>query len=177
MPTLLVAVKTGPDSANVLTIAWGGIASGNPPTIALGIGAMHHSSAFIERVGDFTVNVPRSSQVVEVDYCGTVSGVEDPDKPATCGWTMVPSTNIVSPYIAECPINLECRLVETVKRATNATYLAEIVATHVDEDLLDETQHIDARLLDPLIWTPDGHYYKLGARVGREYEMCTPLRE
>lgn len=176
MPTLLVAVKNGPDRANVLTIAWGGIASGNPPTIAVGIGAMHYSAPLIDQVGDFTVNVPRSAQVAEVDYCGTVSGTQDPDKPATCGWTLVPSTHISSPYIAECPINMECRLVERVARATNATYLAEIVATHVDEDMLNERNRVDALALDPLIWTPDGNYYKLGQVVGREYQMCQALR-
>jgi flavin reductase (DIM6/NTAB) family NADH-FMN oxidoreductase RutF/ribosomal protein S18 acetylase RimI-like enzyme len=176
MPTLLVAVRTGPDSANVLTIAWGGIASGNPPTIALGIGAMHHSASIIDQVGDFTVNVPRSIQVAEVDYCGTVSGAQDPDKPTTCGWTMLPSTHVSSPYIAECPINLECRVVETIVRSTNATYLAEILATHVDEELLNARGRVDALLLDPLIWTPDGNYYRLGAIVGREYEMHEALR-
>jgi flavin reductase (DIM6/NTAB) family NADH-FMN oxidoreductase RutF len=177
MPTLLVAVRTGPDSANVLTIAWGGIASGNPPTIALGIGLMHYSASFIDQVGDLTVNIPRSSQVIGVDYCGTVSGIQDPDKPGTCGWTMVPSTKISSPYIDECPINLECRLVEKVVRTTNVTYLAEIVETHVDEHLLNEKDRVDALLLDPLIWTPDGNYYRLGAIVGREYEMCKAWRE
>jgi hypothetical protein len=40
----------------------------------------------------------------------------------------------------------------------------------------DERGHVDSRLLDPLIWTPDGNYYRLGAIVGREYEMHEALR-
>jgi len=53
-------------------------------------------------------------------------------------------------------------------RATNATYLGEVVATHVDEELLDGRNCVAAPALDPLIWTPDGNYYRLGAAVGRE---------
>lgn len=75
---------------------------------------------------------------------------------------------ISSPYIAECPLNLECRLVERIVRETNATYLGEIVATHVEEDLLDERGRVAARLLAPLIWTPDGNYYRLGPLLRRE---------
>jgi hypothetical protein len=64
---------------------------------------------------------------------------------------------------------LECRLVEKIVRAPNATYLGEIVETHVDEHLLKGKECADARVLDPLIWTPDGHYYRLGAVVGQEH--------
>ena len=35
MPALLVAVKTGEDTANIVTIAWAGIVGGNPPMMAL----------------------------------------------------------------------------------------------------------------------------------------------
>ena len=177
MPALLVVVRTGPESANVLTIAWGGIASGNPPTIALGIGAMHYSAPFLDQVGDFTVNVPRSAQVTEVDYCGTVSGKQNPDKVGACGWTLVPSDKITSPYIQECPINLECRLVDKIVRSTNATYLGEVVATHVDEDVLNERGLPDALVVDPLLWASDGNYYRLGEVVGREYRRVREERK
>jgi flavin reductase (DIM6/NTAB) family NADH-FMN oxidoreductase RutF len=35
---------------------------------------------FIEREGQFTINIPRADQAVEADYCGIVSGRKDPDK-------------------------------------------------------------------------------------------------
>ena len=88
MPALLVAVKTGGDSANILTIAWAGIVGGTPPMIALEMGRNHYSTPYIEREGNFTVNIPNTGQVVGADYCGIVSGSKDPDKPSTCGWTM-----------------------------------------------------------------------------------------
>jgi flavin reductase (DIM6/NTAB) family NADH-FMN oxidoreductase RutF len=179
MPALLVAVKTGENSANILTIAWAGIVGGNPPMMALEIGGGHYSSPYIDREGNFTVNIPRSDQVVPADYCGLVSGKKDPNKPATCGWTMVPSTKVSSPMIAECPLNLECRIVRKVEAGKGMFYLAEIVETHVDESVLvgEKKVDVDARLLDPLIFTPDGAYYKLGERVAKAWDAGQALKK
>lgn len=176
MPVMLVAVKTGEDTANVLTIAWGGIVGGNPPMLALDIGENHYSTPFIEREGSFTVNIPSSSQVAGADYCGMVSGAQDSDKPRTCGWTMAPATQIASPLIAECPLNFECRIVGHLQAGKSRFYLAEILETHVDEEaLLGET--ISAPTLDPLIFTPDGFYHQLGPRVGRGWEAGKSLQK
>lgn len=177
MPALLVAVKTGEDSANIVTIAWAGIVGGNPPLIAMDIAATHYSMPFIEREGNFTVNVPRSSQAVEADYCGIVSGRKDPHKAATCGFTLAPATRISSPLIVECPLNLECRLLKKVEAGKGSFILAEILETHVDEEALGENGEIDAHLLDPLIFTADGQYYKLGERIAKAFEVGKRLKK
>lgn len=177
MPTLLVAVRTGEGTANIVTVAWAGIVGGNPPLMALDIAASHYSTPFILREGNFTVNIPRSTQATEADYCGIVSGRKDPDKPGTCGWTMVPSTQISSPLIAECPLNMECRLVKQVEAGKESFLLAEILETHVDEEALGEDGKIDARLLDPLVFGADEQYYKLGERVAKAFSVGKSLRK
>lgn len=176
MPAVLVAVKTGEDAANVLTVAWCGIVGGAPPMMALEIGQNHYSTPFIDREGCFTVNVPNSSQAVGVDYCGMVSGATDPRKPATCGWTLAPATQISAPLIVECPLNLECRIVRKVEAGGGVFYLVEIVETHVDEAALATPKRIDAAALDPLIFTPDGFYHKLGPRIGKAWQMGKALQ-
>jgi len=177
MPTLLVAVRTGEGTANIVTIAWAGIVGGEPPLIALDVAVSHYSTPFIEREGNFSVNIPRSTQAVQADYCGVVSGRRDPGKPATCGWTMVPASKISSPLIAECPLNLECRLLQRVHARDESFLLAEIVETHVDEEALDEKGEIDARLLDPLIFMPDGRYYRTGEYVGKAFSIGKALKK
>jgi flavin reductase (DIM6/NTAB) family NADH-FMN oxidoreductase RutF len=177
MPTLLVAVRTGEGSANVLTIAWAGIVGGSPPMMALEIAPNHYSTPFIEREGNFTANIPRSTQAVEADYCGLVSGRKDPDKAGTCGFTLVPSTNISSPLIAECPLNMECRLLRRVEAGKGSFFLAEILETHVDEAALDEAGQIDALRLDPLIFGANAQYYRLGGRVAKAFEVGKALRK
>jgi len=176
MPAMLVAVRTGEESANILTVAWGGIV-GAPPLLALRIGGTHYSTPFIEREGNFTVNIPRSTQAVEADYCGLVSGRSDPDKANTCGWTLLPASQISSPLIAECPLNFECRVVRKIEMGKGAIYLAEILETHVDQEVLTEDKKIDALALDPLVFTPDGQYYKLGERVAKAWDAGKALRK
>jgi ADP-ribose pyrophosphatase len=165
MPTLLLAVKTGEGTANILTVAWAGIAGSGPAMIALRIGGFHYSTPFIDRELSFTANVPSSSQIKGVEYCGTVSGREDPDKARTCGWTLLPATQVSSPIIAECPVNFECRVVRKTEIGLGAIYLAEILQTHVDERILAGPRNIDPRALDPVIYGPDGNYYALGPKI------------
>lgn len=175
MPALLIAVKTGEGRANIVTIAWAGIVAGEPPMLALDIAADHYSTPFIEREGNFSVNIPRSGQAMLADYCGVVSGHRDANKPATCGFTMVPSSKISSPLIAECPLNFECRLVRRIEEGNASFMLAEILETHVDEDVLNVAGEPDAGKLDPLIFTPDSGYYKLGERVAEAFSVGKEL--
>ena len=176
MPALLVVVKTGPQSANVLTVAWAGIVAGDPPMMALEIGQNHYSTPFIEREGSFTVNVPRADMAVPVDYCGLVSGSRDPNKPATCGWTLLPATHIGSPLIAECPLNFECRIERKVEAGAGYFYLVEILETHADEAILDDEGDIVAGRLDPLIFTADGWYHRLGERMAQAFSAGKTLQ-
>lgn len=183
MPALLVAVRTGVDQsgaamANVLTVAWAGVVCGSPPVLALEIGQKHYSTPHIAREGNFTVNVPRSGQYVGVDYCGLVSGREDGNKIATCGWSLAPSTRISSPLIVECPLNLECHVLRLVEVGSGGVfYLAEVIETHVDEEALGAGGKLDAGLLDPLIFTPDGQYHRLGERLGGAWQAGKALRK
>jgi flavin reductase (DIM6/NTAB) family NADH-FMN oxidoreductase RutF len=175
MPALLVAVRSEGERAAILTVAWAGIVGGQPPMMALEIGSRHYSTPFIEREGSFTVNVPRADMAAGVDYCGSVSGTKDPDKAATCGWTLAPSTQITSPMIAECPVNMECRVVRKIEAGQAQFYLAEILETHVDDQALDDLGHPTAQGINPLIFTPDGEYYALGAHLGKAWQIGRQL--
>lgn len=177
MPVLLLAVRTGEGTAKLMTVVWAGIVGSGPVMLAVRIGGFHRSAKFIDREMNFTLNVPSSGQVTGVDYCAVVSGSEDPDKIGTCGWSLLPSTHISSPMIAECPVNLECRVVSRMPIGRGAIYLAEVVKVHVDEHLVSGSKTINAAALDPLVYAPDGCYYRLGEKLGREREVGTVLKK
>lgn len=176
MPVLLVAVRTGEATANIVTVAWAGIVGGEPPLLALDIAASHFSTPFIEREGCFTANVPDSAHAVEADYCGVVSGRTDPDKARTCGFHLVPAAVVSAPLIAECPLNFECRLLKRVETGSGSFLLAEIVETHVDESAIGSGGSIDALKLDPLVLAAEGQYHRLGERVARAFDAGKALR-
>jgi len=174
MPALLVAVKAGEEATAVLTVAWAGVVSGSPPTLAIEIGAGHYSTPFIEQERCFSVNVPSSDMVVGVDYCGMISGKKDADKIGTCGWTVIPGQETSASIIAESPLAFECRLVQEVPAGKGRFYLAEIVETHVNADLVSNGK-VDASRLDPLVFTPDGAYYALGERLASAWDAGKAL--
>ena len=50
---------------------------------------------------------------------------------------------INAPYIEECPINLECKVMDIQKFASHDMFMAEVVCTHCDPNLLLENGEID----------------------------------
>ena len=85
---------------------------------------------------EFVVNIPRAAQVEVVDYCGSVSGRDD-DKCKELGLTRSPARNVSAPLIAECPVNLECVVRHQLALGAHDLFIAEIVAVHYDEDVVD----------------------------------------
>jgi flavin reductase (DIM6/NTAB) family NADH-FMN oxidoreductase RutF len=165
MPAVLVAVRVDDEETAILTVAWVGIVGGDPPLLALNISRSHYSTPHLEREGTFTLNIPCSRQAVAVDYCGIVSGRQDRHKWKTCGWTLERSELVSAPFIAECPVNLECKLVQRVDTASGGFYLAEVLQTHIDEEAINEAGILDATVVDPLVFNHDGWYYALTDRL------------
>jgi flavin reductase (DIM6/NTAB) family NADH-FMN oxidoreductase RutF len=112
---------------------------------------------------------------VEADYCGIVSGANDPDKAKTCGFTLAPSTKISSPIIAECPMNFECKLYQELDFKGLYLFLGEVVETHIDESILDERGRIITEKLDPLVFLPNSEYRKIGDFVSKAFSVGRKL--
>ena len=73
MPTLLVGANID-DKPNFMTVAWGGIANGEPPMISVAIRHTRHTLKGIRQNETFSVNIPSADMVRKADYCGITSG-------------------------------------------------------------------------------------------------------
>lgn len=62
------------DQADIATIAWIGMVSSTPPTIAVSLQETRNTLSLIRKAGGFTVNIPSADYYKETDYCGLVSG-------------------------------------------------------------------------------------------------------
>lgn len=147
------------EASDVTTIAWIGTLCSEPPIIGIGVRPgrwLHH---FIVQTAAFVVNVPDTGHVRELDLCGTVSG-RSQDKWALARLTREPATVTGTPMVAECPLNLECRVRETVHLGSHDLFLGELVATYADEG----TQR-GAKPCDPVCYI-GGKYWKLGDLLG-----------
>lgn len=74
--------------------------------------------------------------------------------------------------IAECPLSLECRVMQTVDLGSHELFIADIVATWTEERFLDERGKHDITKLRPFTLTmPDNRYWAVGEQVGDAWSI------
>jgi len=140
-----------------------------PPVVGLAIRKATYSHGLIAETEEFVVNLPTSTMVRETEICGSTSG-RDTDKFAAAGLTPLPASTVRPPLIAECPVNIECRLPSVQDLGDHDLFLGEVQAVHADEGLLDEAGRVAPERLDPLVFMfnfgHSGEYWSLGKRLG-----------
>ena len=117
------------------------------------------SYEYIKETMEFTVNLPSSDMTRAVDYCGVRPGRKF-DKIKEMNFTMVEGTNVDVPYINECPISIECKVKSIIPLGTHDLFIAEVVGSYVDKDLMDEKGKINLEEAD-LITYYHGEYFKM----------------
>ena len=163
VPAVLISCGVG-QQANLITLAWVGTLCSEPPLVSIGVRPGRHSHGLIEELGEFVVNLPRADQARWVDYCGIVSG-RDEDKWAACGFTPAPATEVQVPVVAECPVNIECRVQQTLSLGSHDLFIGQVVAVQVDEAVLDDRGHLDFTLARPFAYL-GGEYRQIGELLG-----------
>jgi flavin reductase (DIM6/NTAB) family NADH-FMN oxidoreductase RutF len=152
-PVPVVLVTCGVEKPNVVTLAWVGTVCSDPPTVAIAIRPSRHSHRLIEETGEFVVNIPGQDLLEVADHCGQVSGREV-DKFAEFGLTQEQAAEVKVPLIAECPVNMECRVLQKLELGAHDLFLGEVVAVHVDEAVLDEHgRRVDYDKAKPFVLT------------------------
>ena len=169
-PVLLVSTRDSEGKDNILTVSWAGVACTSPPMVTISLRKLRHSHAVISATKEFVVNIPTSKQIPLVELCGTASG-RNTDKFAVLGLEKYPPSVVSAPLIAECPINLECRVRHTLPLGSHELFVAEVVKVHAQYGLLREDGEINDQLLDCLAWGPEEFFkvvkLKTQARVPR----------
>jgi len=166
VPAVMVSCGTEEGRQNVITIAWAGTVCSDPPMLSIAVRPLRYSYQMIADTGEFVVNIPSKNLTKALDYCGAVSG-RDVDKFDQCGLTPIPASQLrYAPLIAECPLNLECKVEQELLLGSHALFLARIVAVHADEEVLDGKQAIDQQRLQPVAYS-GGNYFELGSFLGR----------
>jgi flavin reductase (DIM6/NTAB) family NADH-FMN oxidoreductase RutF len=175
MPCPLIVSGTF-ERANLFTAAWINVVSSTPPSVALGIRKNRHTYEYIEKSGDFSVNVAPTRLVEQVDYCGLVSG-RTIDKWGTSGLHMQDADRISSPLVAECPYNLECVVKERIEIGEYVVVIAEIIESHAAESILAEDgKTVDVDELDPLVYIAGSRQYRgLGPKIADAFKIGKAL--
>ena len=161
-PLVLVSCVDAAGKPNIITIGASSVCSAHPLVIGVAMGVRQYSYELIKATGDFGVNIPDTSQLYGSDYCGSVSGRRT-NKFEDLGWTPQPAVKIASPLIAECPLSLECKVVEVAHLGSHDWVMGEAVAAHVDERILDGDEIVWERT--DAVWSFFGEYWSVGEKL------------
>jgi len=170
MPAMLVGADVE-GRPNFMAVAWGGIACSDPPMISVAIRHARHTLKGIKQNQVFSVNIPSVEQVKETDYCGMVSGSKA-DKARACRFKVFNGKLGNAPLIEQCPVNLECKVVQILDLGSHSLVIGQIEETYVSEDCLTEGRP-DVDKIKPLTYvtSPAARYQGLGEVVGKAWSV------
>ncbi len=165
LPAVMVSVADREGRTNIITVAWAGTICTNPPMVSISVRPSRYSHHMILETGGFVINLTTRALVRATDYCGVRSG-RDVDKWKEAGLTPMRSDAVDAPCIAECPVNIECRVVRTEQLGSHDMFIAEVAAVHVDDRYMDGKGRFHLEDARPIVYS-HGEYYDLGEKLGR----------
>lgn len=162
VPTVLVTT-CNKEEDNIITLAWVGTVCSDPPQVSISIRPSRHSHGLIEECKEFVVNIPSEDLLMKTDRAGILSG-RDINKFTQIGLSPLKSTKVKPPIIEECPLNLECKLVEKKSLGSHDLYIGEIVAMHASDNILTDNK-IDVSRMRPIAFC-NHEYWNLKEKIG-----------
>ncbi len=170
-PVWLIGTYDKSGKPNAATIAWGGVCSSKPPSVAISLRKSRYTYDNIMERKAFTVNVPSAAQIKIADYCGIASG-KNVDKFAIARITAVKSKIIDAPYIKEFPMILECKLLDITEIGIHTHFIGEILDVKVEENMLDKDGLPDILKINPALYAPEVQgYFGVGAYLGGAFSI------
>ncbi|MFE6050553.1 flavin reductase family protein [Kitasatospora sp. NPDC056446] len=163
-PVVLIGSRNEDGSANLAPMSsawWLG------QSCVLGLGNGSQTAVNLRREGECVLNLPSSAQVDAVDALALLTANphvselrrgqgyrHERGKFAAAGMTELPGELVRAPRAAECPVQLECRVVAATPLAGNercTAFEVSVVRAHVEEGLIvPGTDHY----VDPVGWDP-----------------------
>jgi len=174
-PVLLVGTYDPEGKPNVMTVSWGGICCSMPPCLAISMRKATHTHNNIVKRKAFTVSIPSEIHLKQVDYCGLVSG-RSVDKFAESGFTPVRAERVDAPFVDECALVLECKLIHQLELGLHTQFIGEIQDVKAEPSVLNAEGTTDLEKLQPLVFQPDRQtYYGIGKSLGPAFSIGEDL--
>lgn len=164
VPPVIVTCTNGEEN-NLLTVAWTGIINSDPPRTYISVRPERYSYSFIEKSGEFTINLMPARYARAVDFCGVRSG-RDGDKAKKCGLHYENGVKVLCPMIAESPLSLECRIFEKKELGSHTMFLADIVCCNVEDSLISPSGKLRLDSAELLSYC-HGEYFSIGKKLGK----------
>jgi flavin reductase (DIM6/NTAB) family NADH-FMN oxidoreductase RutF len=160
-PVVLVTTNDG-EKDNVMTVSWTMVVDFSP-RFAMTTGPWNHSFAALRKSRQCVIGIPTVDLIDEVVGIGTCTGART-DKFRQFGLTPVRGRHVRPPLIGECLANIECRVIDIVKR--HNIVVLEGVAAYLDRSRAEK------RTLHAI---GDGTFVVDGRRLNRRKMMQSKI--
>jgi len=160
-PVVWVTTNDGKRN-NIMTISWTMVLDFTP-MFAITTGSWNHSYAALRRTRECVLAIPTVDLLDTVVGVGTCSGA-DTDKFAKFNLTPLKAKKVRAPLIRECLANIECRVVDIVRK--HNIVVLEGLAAHRD------VSRKERRLVHAV---GDGTFIVDGRRLDRKRMMRTKI--
>ena len=141
-PKILVSCRGLDGKDNALVVAYCCNCSYDPPMLMVGIVPSRYSYKMIKDTGCFVVNLPGKDYKDIFDYLGSKSG-RDEDKLSVMNVKLAEGQKVNAPILSDCPVNIECKVVDSILTGSHEMFVGKIEAVHADEGLVDSEGKID----------------------------------
>ncbi|MBR1780462.1 MAG: flavin reductase family protein [Oscillospiraceae bacterium] len=136
VPQTIVSCRDRNGRNNALVVGFAANASLDPVMVMVGIVPSRFSHHMVKETGCFVINLPRKSFRKEYNYLGSRSG-RDEDKFAALDLKWEDAKYVNAPILTDCPVSIECSVVDSVMPGTHELVIGKVEAVHVDEEYLD----------------------------------------
>lgn len=170
MPVVVIGANVK-EKPNFEPLAYVGIVEYKPPLISISSYETHYTNIGIKENGTFSVNTPSEDILVQVDYCGIVSGKE---KDKSKVFDVFYGDLKTAPMISQSPLNLECEVLKTIfikeivgVEKAHELFIGKVINAYSDKKYL--TNEIpDIEKLKTFTYS-HGKYWKVGRELAKAY--------
>ena len=148
VPRPIALVTTlGPDGPNAAPFSFFNMVCAEPPMLMFSMAprtgaTMKDTVRNIERTPEFVVHIVDEANRQKMNLCSTdwPYGVNEIER---AGFSIAPSRKVRPPRLADCPVQLECRLERILKlgRKPYTMIIGEVVLAHFRDGLVDAARH------------------------------------
>ena len=167
VPAILLTVNGRLGDPKEISVVWTFVLEGKPPQIGISVADYHIAGDLIKMHEEFVLNVPTADMVTAFDRVDMNSSKVG-DKYTLSKLTEGKAVAVDAPTISEAPIQVECRIFNTIAVPPHRTvFFADVVATTVLEGVCDK----NGRLIVPNVsffgmTAGSGEFYTMGEPVG-----------
>ena len=137
IPKALVSCRDRQGRNNALVVGFAANASLDPAMVMIGIVPSRYSHHMVKESGCFVINLPKKGYEKEYGYLGSKSG-RDEDKFAVMDIQWEDAEYVDAPILTDCPVSIECSVIESIMPGTHELFIGKVEALHVDEEYLDD---------------------------------------